>query len=142
MMVTLNLHTRTDFPNLARVSSMNIWDCSLVLCVFRTMFSCAFSMPFKITGLLPGLFQHSYLQAASQLSPLTIAVDICLDPLTQTKRDLYMTPNPIFFHIYVYKVQRYHLAGNLQVLILFHAIFFVNNPTCFVHVHSISIFQA
>lgn len=102
MMVTLNLHTRTDFPNLARVSSMNIWDCSLVLCVFRTMFSCAFSMPFKITGLLPGLFQHSYLQAASQLSPLTIAVDICLDPLTQRKRETFIWHLIQSFFIYMY----------------------------------------
>lgn len=144
MMVTLSFHTRTDFPNLARVTSMNIWDCSLVLCVFRTMFSCAFAMLFKITGLLPGLFQHSYLQAASQLFSLTIAVDICLDSLTQRQRETFIWHliQSFFIYMYIkYKDTTWQEIFKLY-LILFQAVFFVNNPASSVHVYSISIFQA
>lgn len=107
----------------------NIWDWSLVLYIFRTRLSLSFTIFFNISGPLPDLFQHSYLHAAPQLPSLAVACGIYLDSLTQSQREaiIYLLIQS-FAYLYIsYKDTTWQYIFKL-CLVLFHAIFLVQNP--------------
>lgn len=125
----------------------NIWDCSLVLYIFRTRLSLSFTIFFNISGPLPDLFQHSYLHAAPQLPSLAVARGICLDSLTQSQREaiIYLLIQS-FAYLYIsYKDTTWQYVFKL-CLVLFHAIFFgpksIHYRSSSVCMYIVSVFPA